>query len=61
MALRSGFTLENAYLLALLVAPSAFFVGALAAYGNGDLYEAGGFLLLTGMVGALSLHFWRED
>lgn len=53
-------TLETVYMLALVVAPAAFFVGALASYRSGSLVEAGGFLLLTVMVGGLSLHFWRE-
>jgi hypothetical protein len=53
-------TLETVYMLALLVAPAAFVVGALVAYRAGDLAETGGFLLLAAMVGGLSLHFWRE-
>lgn len=53
-------TLENAYMAALLVAPAAFLVGALASVSAGELREAGGFFLLALMVGALSLHFWRD-
>jgi len=53
-------TLETVYMLALLVAPATFLVGGLFAYRSGDLWETGGFLLLAAMVGALSLHYWRE-
>lgn len=53
-------TLENVYMTALLVAPAAFLVGAIASFSAGELQEAGGFVLLTLMVGALSLHFWRD-
>lgn len=60
MAFGRRFTLENAYMAALLVAPAAFFVGAVAAYSVGNLQEAGGFFVLAVMVGVLSLHFWRD-
>jgi|APHM01.1.fsa_nt_gi hypothetical protein len=60
VGVRQRLTLENAYMAALLVAPAAFLVGALAAYTAGSLRQTGGFLLLTLMVGALSLHFWRD-
>jgi len=60
MGLGRRLTLENAFVAALLIAPAVFFVGALASYTAGELREAGGFLLLTLLVGALSLHFWRD-
>lgn len=60
MAPGPAVTLENVYMLALVVAPAAFVVGALFSYRTGEWVEAGGFLLLAAMVGGLSLHFWRE-